>query len=165
MRSMGTVACRCSLKLLFLKFLKISQETLTLESFSVKLQALRPATLLKRNSSTGFIHVKLLKFSVTFFLQCNSSDCLHKLINCNTKVFWEKCSFTGWQRSYLEGLGFVTFEKLKYQAGFKVVETSTVKQPCPQSNFKTIAKRCFGDKDDIKGLIKSTFHANPSSDL
>ena len=58
----------------------------------------------------------------------------------------------GWQGSYLEGLGFAAFEKLKYQARFKVVEASAVKQPLPQSNFKTIAKRYARDEDDIKGL-------------
>ena len=52
----------------------------------------------------------------------------------------------------MEGFGFVAFEKLKYQARFKVVEALAVKQPRPQSNFKTVAKRCAGHEDDIKGL-------------
>ena len=52
----------------------------------------------------------------------------------------------------MEGLGFVAFEKLKYYARFKVVEASAVKQPHPQINFKTAAKRCAGHEDDIKGL-------------
>ena len=34
----------------------------------------------------------------------------------------------------------------------KVVEASAVKQPRPQNNFKTIAKRYAGHEDDIKGL-------------
>ena len=53
LRRTGIVVHRCSSKLLFLKFLEISQETPALDSFLIKLLALRPATLLKRNSSTG----------------------------------------------------------------------------------------------------------------
>ena len=52
----------------------------------------------------------------------------------------------------MEGFGFVAFEKLKYQARFKVVEASAVKQPRPQSDFKTVAKRCSAHEDEIKGL-------------
>ena len=57
----------------------------------------------------------------------------------------------------MEGFGFVAFEKLKYQTRFKVVEASAVKQPRPQSNFKTVVKRCAGYEDDIKGLQSQLF--------
>ena len=48
--------------------------------------------------------------------------------------------------------GFIAFEKLRYYARFKVAEASVIKQPCPQGNFKNIAKRYAGDEVDIKGL-------------
>ena len=48
--------------------------------------------------------------------------------------------------------GFMASEKLKHRARFKLVEVLTIKQPRPQSNFKNIAKRCTGEKVDIKEL-------------
>ena len=65
-------------------------------------------------------------------------------IQVNTKFFESS--------SILEELGFVAFEKLKYQARFKVVEASAIKQLNPQSNFENIAKKCAGDDIDSKGL-------------
>ena len=67
LRCTGTVVPWCSSKFLFLKFSKTSQETPALESFFIKLQALRPATLLKRNSSTGVFEWIFFKFSTFFY--------------------------------------------------------------------------------------------------
>ena len=40
--------------------------------------------------------------------------------------------------AYFRGL---RFEKLKYQARFKVIEAFTIKQPHPQSNFNKYSKK------------------------
>ena len=38
------------------------------------------------------------------------------------------------------------FTKMNYQARLKVIEASSIKEACPQTNLKNIAKRCTGDK-------------------
>ena len=66
---------RCSSKLLFLKFSKISQETPALESFSIKLQALRLSTLLKKTLAQVF-SCEISQIFNNNFLHYNSDGCL-----------------------------------------------------------------------------------------
>ena len=54
LRSPEVATCRCSTKYVFFKILRYSQENTCVGiSFLIKLQALRPTTLLKRDSYTG----------------------------------------------------------------------------------------------------------------
>ena len=82
-----TVVHSYSSKLLFLRVSKISQETPALESFSIMLQALRPAAFLKRYSTTG-VSCKISQiFNNLFFTIQLRWLLLKTFVNCNTKFF------------------------------------------------------------------------------
>ena len=71
---------RCSSKWGFLKISQCAQENTCWSLFLIKLQAWRPATLLKRDSSTGFLLLILRNFKETLFSQNTFGGCFCKVL-------------------------------------------------------------------------------------
>ena len=66
---------RCCIRKLFLKILQYPQETLVLESIFKNLQTFRPATLLKRDPTTGVFLWILQNFWYYLFWKTSANGC------------------------------------------------------------------------------------------
>ena len=74
---------------MLLKFLQISQENTGIRVFSIKLQAFRPATFLKRDSITSAFLWNLGNISENLFWRKSTNDCFWQKSSRNIKVSLE----------------------------------------------------------------------------
>ena len=126
----GAVVRRCSPKYVFFKFLKISHENICVGVFLNKVTGLKACNFFEKKLLHKCSHVNFSKFLRTAFFTEHPRGLLLKTgIHLNTIFF------------YLPFLNFL------------FVEASTINQPCTQSNFKNIAKKCAVGKIGIKGLL------------
>ena len=108
---------------MFLKLPKFHRKTTALESFFKKVQAFKSATLLKRDTNTGIFLCNFRNFLSMFFYRTPALVAPGNTIYLDMRFYGVVVIIHGGDYFY----GLKAFEKLKYQARFKAVETSTLR--------------------------------------